>query len=77
MLSNSTSSEPSKRCLFFKTNAIPATTAIVIKATKPVGIISLWVILFWLVVVVLLGICVALLVGAGFGVGLGVGACVG
>jgi hypothetical protein len=49
----------------------------VIKAIEPAGMISLWVIISWLVLVVLLGIWVALMVGAGLEVGLAVGFSVG
>ncbi len=77
MLSKLTSSESSKCCLRFKNSAVPATTAIVARAIEPTGIISLWLMSFWLVVVVLFGICVELGVGAGFGVGLAVGFSVG
>ncbi len=73
----STSSESSKRFLRFITKATPTTTAIVTSAIKPVGMIWLWIMVSWLVVVVRLGICVALMVGTGFGVGLGVGFSVG
>lgn len=77
MLPISTSSESSKRFLLLSTNATPTTIAVLTSATKPVGMISLRVMKFWLVVTVRLGICVALIVGAGFGVGLSVGFCVG